>query len=132
MCVRRCPTGTSPRADFTCDCPPGFTGSMCDTAIDFCRPNPCNNSGTCQSSSSGFNCSCPANFTGNTCEIRIDPCRENPCINSLPAKTTPAVVHGTTSGVCPSEMIDVQRNAMKQEIQNLLRNIVNPALNDRT
>ena len=54
-------------------------------------------------------------------------CEEN---STLPAITTPAVVHGTASGVCPSaEVIDTQRNATKKEIQDLLRNTVNPALN---
>ena len=54
-------------------------------------------------------------------------CQQN---SALPATTTPAVVRGTASGVCPSaEVIDVQRNATKQEIQDLLQNTVNPALN---
>ena len=54
-------------------------------------------------------------------------CQQN---STLPATTTPAVVRGTASGVCPSaEVIDAQRNTTKQEIQDLLRNTVNPALN---
>ena len=48
---------------------------------------------------------------------------------TLPAVVSPAVVHGITSGVCPSaEVINAQRNATEQEIQNLLDNIVNPEL----
>ena len=59
--------------------------------------------------------------------VRHCACQQN---SALPATTTPAVVHGTASGVCPSaEVIDAQRNATKQEIHDLLRNTVNPALN---
>ena len=49
--------------------------------------------------------------------------------SALPAVVSPAVVDGTTSGVCPSaEVMNAQRNATEQEIQNLLDNIVNPEL----
>ena len=33
--------------DFTCQCTPGYTGRHCDTNIDECSPNPCNNGGVC-------------------------------------------------------------------------------------
>ena len=54
------------------------------------------------------------------------------CGCRLPATVSPAIVRGTASGVCPSaEMIDAQKNATKQEILDLLRNTVNPALSNR-
>ena len=60
---------------------------------------------------SAHHCTCEENFT-------------------LPAVVSPAIVHGTTSGVCPSaEVINAQSNATKQEIQDLLLNTVIPALN---
>ena len=50
-----------------------------------------------------------------------------------PAVISPAVIspQGTAPGVCPTaEVIDAQRNAIKQEIQDLLRHnfIMIPAL----
>ena len=50
----------------------------------------------------------------------------------IPAVLSPAVIRGTASESCPSaEALDAQRNATKQEIHDLLRNIVNPALSNR-
>ena len=49
--------------------------------------------------------------------------------SALPAIVSSAVVDGTASGVCPStKVMNAQRNATKQEIQDLLRNTVNPKL----
>ena len=49
--------------------------------------------------------------------------------SALPAVVSPAVIDGTTSGVCPSvEVMNAQRNVTKQKIQDLLRNTVNPEL----
>ena len=54
-------------------------------------------------------------------------CEEN---SALPVAISPAVTRGTASGVCPSaEVIDAHRNATKQEIKDLLQNIMNLALN---
>ena len=52
--------------------------------------------------------------------------------DTLPAVVSVPVVRGTASGVCPStNVIDAQRNALLQEIQDLLDNIVVPALSNR-
>ena len=48
---------------------------------------------------------------------------------TLPARAAPAAVRGAT-GVCPSDQVlNIQRNATKQEIKDLLQNIVTPQLN---
>ena len=31
----------------TCQCVPGYNGTLCDVNIDECSPNPCQNGGTC-------------------------------------------------------------------------------------
>ena len=49
--------------------------------------------------------------------------------STLPTTVPPTVFHGTSPGVCPSaEDASAQINATKQEIRNLLRNVVNPKL----
>eukprot|EP00794_Sanderia_malayensis_P004747 gene4747-5371_t len=65
---------------------------QCDTALDeiilnstlinHCSPNPCQNGGSCTSSSSGYTCSCQAGYTGVNCETLINHCNPNPCQNS--------------------------------------------------
>lgn len=32
---------------YVCACAPGYTGINCETEIDECQPNPCQNSGIC-------------------------------------------------------------------------------------
>ncbi len=32
---------------YTCSCPPGYEGTNCQTNINECLPNPCQNQGTC-------------------------------------------------------------------------------------
>ena len=51
-----------------CDCPPGFTGALCERPV--CETNPCRGGGTCLSSNSGpgFLCLCPLGARGVLCE----------------------------------------------------------------
>jgi len=37
--------------------------------LDSCTPNPCQNGGTCSSSSGGVTCSCASGYTGDNCSI---------------------------------------------------------------
>ncbi|XP_038047522.1 adhesion G-protein coupled receptor G7-like [Patiria miniata] len=50
-----------------------------------CSSSPCQNGGTCYTSSSGdqFYCNCPEGFQGTTCETYVlsNPCLHSPCLN---------------------------------------------------
>ncbi|MFO0747821.1 MAG: DNRLRE domain-containing protein [Myxococcota bacterium] len=49
------------------------------TPDEHCRPNPCQNGGSCNNGWTGYTCSCPAGFTGARCETNIDDCAGDPC-----------------------------------------------------
>ena len=65
---------------FTCQCPPGFTGQVCDVNINECQSNPCVR-GMCVDQINGFACNCPAGYTGALCQTNIDECASSPCAN---------------------------------------------------
>ena len=67
-CRLTCQNGGSPNAAcLVCECPPGFTGSYCQSDIDDCSPNPCQNEGVCVDEINSFTCNCQNGFTGSTC-----------------------------------------------------------------
>ena len=51
-----CSDGEGPA--FTCRCAPGYTGFYCETEIDECLSNPCQNQATCTDLVADFNCTC--------------------------------------------------------------------------
>lgn len=61
---------------FACKCPTGFTGSkehyLCDTEVDLCYSDPCQNGGTCTRREGGYTCLCTYEFAGTDCEQSID------------------------------------------------------------
>ena len=69
---------------FTCDCPDGYSGDLCEIDIDLCDPLPCLNNGTCiQSGKYGhFNCTCPPLFTDSICSTEINLCISQHCLNN--------------------------------------------------
>jgi len=67
---------------YRCYCAPGWTGSTCAKAIDYCLSQPCNRNGTCISRINGFECQCLSSYTGDVCQYDIDECLANPCLNN--------------------------------------------------
>lgn len=69
--------------DFTCRCPDGFTGKLCERRHDPCVPNPCQANGVCQRHQGyDLSCTCPPNREGQFCEIeKGNACDRNPCLN---------------------------------------------------
>lgn len=66
-----------------CNCPVRTTGKLCETVLDQCDPNPCQNGGTCvRGTYPDYTCECPQGFTGENCSIAINPCEDNPCLNN--------------------------------------------------
>eukprot|EP00095_Tigriopus_kingsejongensis_P004554 maker-scaffold1671_size31647-snap-gene-0.7 protein:Tk04554 transcript:maker-scaffold1671_size31647-snap-gene-0.7-mRNA-1 annotation:"protein eyes shut" len=55
-----------------CNCPPGFTGPLCERLV--CDTNPCHSGGTCMGSKvgPGFICLCPLGYVGALCETSMN------------------------------------------------------------
>ncbi|XP_010871746.2 delta and Notch-like epidermal growth factor-related receptor [Esox lucius] len=68
--------------NFTCICPPGYEGDLCQLLVDHCLSQPCRNGATCSSSLAGPRCYCPEGYQGAMCEQRVDPCASSPCHNN--------------------------------------------------
>ncbi|XP_035787631.1 protocadherin-like wing polarity protein stan isoform X1 [Anopheles albimanus] len=70
---------------FACKCPEGFTGSkehyLCDTEVDLCYSDPCQNGGSCVRREGGYTCVCSEQYTGVNCETAITSLK--PCISEV-------------------------------------------------
>ncbi|XP_031559900.1 neurogenic locus notch homolog protein 2-like [Actinia tenebrosa] len=81
-----CPKNSTCRYNFAdnthrCECLPGFTGDRCQTNIDDCASNPCQNGASCQDRVNSYNCTCATGFSGINCQTDVDECTSNPCQN---------------------------------------------------
>ncbi|XP_069499437.1 cadherin EGF LAG seven-pass G-type receptor 3 isoform X2 [Ambystoma mexicanum] len=58
-----------PITGLRCRCPQGFTGDYCETEINLCYSNPCQNGGVCARREGGYTCVCQQQFSGDNCEV---------------------------------------------------------------
>ncbi|XP_052777788.1 von Willebrand factor A domain-containing protein 2-like [Mya arenaria] len=68
---------------FSCNCFPGYTGTVCNEEIDECAaPSPCKNGATCHDLIADFRCECVPGYTDKYCSTDIDECASDPCQNN--------------------------------------------------
>uniref|UniRef100_A0A8C2WN27 trypsin n=1 Tax=Cyclopterus lumpus TaxID=8103 RepID=A0A8C2WN27_CYCLU len=64
----------TPTAPFyECKCRHPYKPPNC-TKASLCRPNPCQNGGSCMKGPKSFQCSCPRGFSGKFCEVGPNDC----------------------------------------------------------
>ena len=66
---------------YSCSCPDGMIGNLCDEIGDKCLSNPCQHGGTCVSLAYGYQCQCDYPYEGLHCERDTDVCVPNPCLH---------------------------------------------------
>ncbi|KAK0398718.1 hypothetical protein QR680_002723 [Steinernema hermaphroditum] len=70
-----------------CSCPLGYTGALCEVALNLCWPGSrtCGKHEHCDAWKFPFRCVCDAGYTGTHCQHRIHECscdhHDNPCDN---------------------------------------------------
>ncbi|XP_050418749.1 von Willebrand factor D and EGF domain-containing protein isoform X2 [Patella vulgata] len=74
--------------EYTCSCPGGYTGKLCEVEINDCEPNPCNH-GTCIDYLQAYQCVCPGGYKGVHCEISTDLCNDDPCYPGVVCLSSP-------------------------------------------
>lgn len=75
---------------FSCRCPPGFSGPMCQNQQDPCLPNPCLSGSVCHQDGSSFRCVCTPQFEGRRCDVpRKESCTASLCKNGGTCQEAP-------------------------------------------
>ncbi|KAL6472199.1 hypothetical protein MHYP_G00183870 [Metynnis hypsauchen] len=66
---------------YTCKCPPQWTGRFCEDDVDECLLDPavCKNGGTCVNFPGGHSCVCVHGWSGFDCSENVDDCLLSAC-----------------------------------------------------
>ena len=85
MCDLTCGNGGTPDLSecIACDCPTGYTGTLCEEDFDECSNSDTCSYGDCTNTIGSYTCSCFSGYTGQNCDSNIDECVEgtHECVN---------------------------------------------------
>uniref|UniRef100_A0A6Q2X3N3 Slit homolog 3 (Drosophila) n=1 Tax=Esox lucius TaxID=8010 RepID=A0A6Q2X3N3_ESOLU len=67
--------------NYTCICPPNYTGDLCEEVVDPCIQgfDPCQHDSKCIPLTKGYRCECLPGYVGQHCEQDYNDCLENKC-----------------------------------------------------
>ena len=101
-----------------CQCDAGWEGDFCETKIDQCKDNPCENGATCIDHINSFSCECSLGWKGPTCSILTNDCSLTPCKNNAECtegtdRITCKCLAGWTGDLCEININDCEMNPCK-------------------
>ncbi len=82
-------------------------GRLCDSPINSCAINPCQNNGLCLPTSTGYQCQCSSSYTGSLCQTALNPCGYSPCQNGGQCNPT---VNNSFYCTCPAGIFTKRKN----------------------
>eukprot|EP00117_Sycon_ciliatum_P024904 scpid7365/ scgid2846/ Neurogenic locus notch homolog protein 1; Translocation-associated notch protein TAN-1; Notch 1 extracellular truncation; Notch 1 intracellular domain len=98
-------TCTSTGQNYSCGCPPNFSGKNCEVGPCEVNNSPCFNGGQCQNNgttTSGMDCECVEGFSGPLCGFDLaDPCSSSPPVCEPHATCRVQADTGTPVCDCP-------------------------------
>ena len=54
---------------YSCECKDGFEGQFCESNIDDCKDDPCENNAECFDGDNDYYCQCDGHFAGKNCSV---------------------------------------------------------------
>ncbi|XP_055875332.1 uncharacterized protein LOC106069146 isoform X3 [Biomphalaria glabrata] len=94
-------TCTNTTDGYSCLCPTGWTGQVCETSVDYCswNNNSCLNNAHCYNLVNDTYCQCPHGTTGKTCELKKELCENYGNFSCIYGSCEP--VGGSAQCKCP-------------------------------
>lgn len=72
--------------EYSCTCPPGYTGTNCSAPVSRCEHAPCHNGATCHERALRYLCECARGYGGPNCQFLLPELPPGPVVVDLTEK----------------------------------------------